>query len=270
MTHATTTGEASTAAAPAGGRVGPAGLRQAIAMEWTKMLTLRSTMWSLVTMAAITVGIAVLVAATNSLQPDDTILGGSLGNAAVGQIAAGIFGVLLVCGEYSNGTIRATLCACPRRLVVLTAKTLVVATAVFVVAFASAVAAYQVGTVMLSGHGYPPGTPIPALLGIALSYAAVAVLGVALGTALRHTAGAITAVTAILLLPTLIGPLLGGWQRWIAGASPIAALQKLAQTSDAAPETLGSLGAWPSVWVVCGYSLAALAASGWLLHRRDT
>jgi ABC-2 type transport system permease protein len=264
----TTTAGASTTPATTGGRVGRAGLRQAIAMEWTKLCTLRSTMWTLATIATVTVGIAVLVAATTSLQPDDTILGGSLGNAAVGQIAAAILGVLAVCGEYSSGTIRATLTACPRRLVVLTAKTLVVAAVVFVVAFASAVAAFQVGTVMLPGH--LPGTPMPALLGIALSYAAVAVLGVAVGTALRHTAGALSAVTAILLLPTLIGPLLGGWQRWIAGASPVAALQKLAQTSDAAPEALGRLGAWPSLWLVCGYSLAALAVSGWLLHRRDT
>jgi ABC-2 type transport system permease protein len=141
---------------------------------------------------------------------------------------------------------------------------------VFVVALGSAVTAYQVGTVMLSGQGHPPGTPMPALLGIALSYAAVTVLGVAVGFALRHTAGAVTAITAILLLPTLIGPLLGGWQPWIAGASPVTALQKLAQTSDAAPETIGSLGAWPSLWLVCGYSLATLAVSGWLLQHRDS
>jgi ABC-type transport system involved in multi-copper enzyme maturation permease subunit len=239
-------------------------------MEWTKMCTLRSTTWTLAAMATVTVGTAVLVAATTSLQPDDTILGGSLGNAAVGQIAAGIFGVLVVCGEYSSGTIRATLSACPRRLIVLTAKALVVATVVLVVAFASAMAAHQVGIAMLSGQGYPPGRPMPALLGVAFSYAAVAVLGVAVGTALRHTAGAITAITAIILLPILVGPLMGSWQRWIAGASPIAALQKLAQTSDAVPESLGSLDAWPSLWLVCGYSIAALAVSGWLLRRRDT
>jgi ABC-2 type transport system permease protein len=252
------------------GSAGHAGLRQAIASEWTKLYTLRSTMWTLATMAIATVGIAVLVAATTSLQPDDTILGGSLGNAAVGQIAAGAVGVLIICGEYGSGTISATLAACPRRLVVLAAKTLVVAAVVFLVAFVSAVAAYGVGTVMLSGRAYPPGTPMPALLGIALSYTAVAVLGIALGTALRHTGGAITALTAVLLLPTLLGPLLGNWQRWIADASPVAVLQKLAQTSDATPDTLGSLTAWPSLWLVCGYSLAVLAAAGWLLHRRDT
>ncbi len=247
-----------------------AGLRQALAAEWTKIRTVRSTVGTLATMAVATVGIAVLVAATASLQHDDTILGGSLGNAVPGQIAAVALGVLVVCGEYGSGTIRATFAACPRRLTVLAAKTLVVAALVFVVAFTAALCAYQAATVMLSGQGYLPGKPMPALFGIALNYAAVAVLGVALGTALRHSAAAITAVTGVLLLPTLIGPLLGGWQRWVAGASPVAALQKLAQTSDASPRTLGSMGAWPTLWLVCAYSVAALVASAWLLRTRDT
>jgi ABC-2 type transport system permease protein len=246
-----------------------AGLPQALAAEWIKIRTVRSTLWTLATMAAATVGIAVLVAATASLQPDDTILAGSLGNAAPGQIAAGILGALVVSGEYASGTIRVTFAACPRRLTVLAAKALVVAALVFVVAFAAALCAYQAVTVMLSGQGYPPGGPMPALLGVAVSYAAVAVLGVALGTALRHSAAAVTAVTAVMLLPTLLGPLLGSWQRWIAGGSPVAALQKLTQASPT-PEALGSLGAWPTLWLVCAYSLVALTASAWLLHNRDT
>ncbi|MGH3682360.1 MAG: ABC transporter permease subunit, partial [Natronosporangium sp.] len=105
-------------------------------------------------MAVATIGIAVLVAATGSLQPDDSIVAASLGNAVPGQIAAGVLGALVVCGEYSSGTIRATLAACPRRLTVLTAKTLVVAALVFVVALAATVVAYLAGAVLLSGQGH--------------------------------------------------------------------------------------------------------------------
>lgn len=108
------------------------------------------------------------------------------------------------------------------------------------------------------------------MLGIALNHAAVAVLGLALGTTLRHTAAGITAVTAVVLLPTLLGPLLGSGQRWVAGSSPMAATQKLAQTSDVTPEALGSLGGWSTLGLVCAYSAAALAASAWLLHAWDT
>lgn len=115
-----------------------AGLRQALAAEWTKFSSVRSTLWTAAAMMAATVGTAVLVAITNSLHPDDTILSGSLGNAVLGLIAAGALGVLVVCGEYSSGTIRATFAACPRRLTVLAAKALLVAALVAVMAFAAA------------------------------------------------------------------------------------------------------------------------------------
>jgi ABC-2 type transport system permease protein len=89
------------------------------------------------------------------------------------------------------------------------------------------------------------------------------------GTLLRHSAGAITTMTAAILAPSLFGPLLGDWQRWVAGASPLAGLEKLSQTSDAAPDVVGSLGAWSSLGLVCGYAAVALAAAAALLQSRD-
>jgi ABC-2 type transport system permease protein len=50
----------------------------------------------------------------------------------------------------------------------------------------------------------------------------------------------------------------------------VTALQKLAQSSDATPASMGSLAAWPTPALVCGYSLAALVIAGWQLWRRDT
>jgi ABC-2 type transport system permease protein len=248
---------------------GRAGLRQALASEWTKLRTVRSTVWTLAMIVVSTVALAGFVGITRSLQPDDTILGGSLTGAALGQIAAAALGVLVMSGEYSTGTIRATLTGCPRRVTVLAAKSFVVAAVAFVVALIAAGAAYRVATATLSGQGHATGQPMPALLGVALNLAAVAVLGLAMGTILRHAAGAITAMLAILLLPSLIGRLFGDWQPWVTGASPLAALQKLSQSSDATPDLAGSLGAWPSLWLVCAYSVAALAVAAWRLHARD-
>jgi ABC-2 type transport system permease protein len=243
-----------------------AGLRQAVLSEWTKLHTVRSVPWTLTTMVAATVGTAVLVAATGSLHPDDTVLGGSLGNAAVGQLAAVIAGVLVAGGEYGSGTIRATFTANPRRLTVLAAKTAVVVAVVYTLALVSAGAAYLTG-VLLLGDTHRSGTPAPALFGIAASFAAVGVLGVALGTALRHTAGAVTAGVAVLLLPTLLGPLLGDAGPWVSGASPVAALQKLAGSTDTA--ALGSMGGWTTLGVVYAYTAALLGLAAWLLRHRD-
>ncbi|WP_406351966.1 hypothetical protein OH738_36770 [Streptomyces hirsutus] len=58
----------------------------------------------------------------------------------------------------------------------------------------------------------------------------------------RHSAGAVTAVIGLLLLPSLLGPPFGGARAWIAGISPTAALEKLTQTSDATAGTPGGLG----------------------------
>jgi hypothetical protein len=71
----------------------------------------------------------------------------------------------------------------------------------------------------------------------------VSVLGLALGALLRHTAGAVLAVAAVALLPQLLAPLAGELRGWIAGAGPVTMLQKLAQSSDAAPAVAGGLGA---------------------------
>lgn len=59
----------------------------------------------------------------------------------LGQIVAGILGVLAVGSEYSSGTIQNTLLAVPSRLRVLAAKAVVVFTAVTATALVTIVAA---------------------------------------------------------------------------------------------------------------------------------
>ena len=271
MTGNTTTNARSIEPRPIPTSSGPAraGFREALVAEWTKALTVRSMAWTLVVMGVLILFFAVFVGATKSLQPDDTILGGSLTGAVGAQIVAAIFGVLAISGEYSTGTIRTTFTACPRRATVLAAKAVVVAGVTFVVSLFTCLLAYEIGTLMLSSQDYAPGEPMPALVGVALSFSAVGVLGVAVGTILRHPAGAITAVIGFILTPALFGPLFGDLQRWVAGAAPVAAVQKLAQSSDAAPDVAGSLGAWPSLLIVCTYCVAALMTGAWRLTGRD-
>lgn len=236
--------------------------------EWTKLRSLRSATWTLAAMAGGILGIAVFVGATRSLQPDDTVLGGSLTGAGFGLIVGASFGVLMMTREYAAGTIRTTFTACPRRLTVLAAKATLTAVAMFVVALGACLLAHQIGAVMLAGDGYAPGAPWPALLGVAACFSVTGLLGLAVGTLLRHSAGAITTMVAAILAPSLFGPL-GDWQRWVTGASPLAALEKLSQTSDAAPDVVGSLGAWPSLALACGYAAVALGGAAALLRTRD-
>jgi ABC-2 type transport system permease protein len=243
--------------------------RSVLAAEWIKVCTARSTVWTPVVTVVLVVGLSVFVGATESLQPDDTVLGGSLTGTVLGQLGAAVFGVLVMSGEYGTGMLRATLAAAPRRGTVLAAKAVVVATVTVAAGLIGGCAAYGIGVVMLSGQGYAPGRPMPALLGVGGAVAAAGLLGLAFGTILRHSAGAITTMIAIILVPSLIGPLFGDLQRWVGGASPMAALQKMTQTSDAAPDAVGSLGAWPSLSLVCAYTAVALLAAALLFRRRD-
>jgi ABC-2 type transport system permease protein len=248
---------------------GRAGFREALAFEWTKFRSARSTLWTLAAIGILPPAFAVFVAATGSLQPDDTILGGSLTGAVGVQIVAAVLGALVITVEHTSGMIRTTLAAQPRRLTVLAAKATMVATTLFGVTLVSCTLAFGIGLAMLDGDIYATGDPWPALPGIAGLLSVSGLLGLAVGTALRRSAGAIAAVIGVFLVPSLLGPLFGDFQRWVGGASPSSALEKLTQTSDATHETAGSLGGWPSFAVVAAYTAVALAGSAWLLRARD-
>ncbi|MFD3817173.1 ABC transporter permease subunit [Streptomyces rubiginosohelvolus] len=242
---------------------------QALAYEWIKFRSVRSTVWTTVATAVLPVLGAVFVATTGSLQSDDTVLGGSLTLSVVAQMLAAVVGALVMTGEYSSGTIRTTFAARPRRSSVLAAKAALVAGVMYVLALASCTLAYLVGDALLPEGRYAQGEPLPALFGIAASFAVAALLGLAVGTLVRHSAGAVTTVIGLLLLPSLFGPLFGDAERWIAGLSPTAALEKLTQTSDAAADTVGSLGPWPSLLLVAAYTTVLALGALVLLRRRD-
>ncbi|UCA49056.1 ABC transporter permease [Streptomyces sp. WA6-1-16] len=242
---------------------------QALAYEWIKFRSVRSTVWTTVATAVLPVLGAVFVATTGSLQSDDTVLGGSLTLSVVAQMLAAVVGALVVTGEYSSGTVRTTFAARPRRATVLAAKAALVAGVMYVLALASCTLAYLVGDALLPEGRYAQGDPLPALFGIAASFAVAAVLGLAVGTLVRHSAGAVTTVIGLLLLPSLFGPLFGDAERWIAGLSPTAALEKLTQTSDAAADAVGSLGPWPSLLLVAAYTTVLMLGALVLLRRRD-
>ena len=247
-----------------------AGYKEASHSELTKYLTVRSTVVLTIVLAAVLPAFAIIVAATESLQPDDTILGASvLGGSAIAQVIAASLGTLLVTSEYRTRMVLLTLTACPRRLVVLASKATIAAGATFLVILPSSLTAYWIGLVMLATDTYAAGNPFPALIGVALAIASIAALGVGIGTIVRHAAGAVATVVGIVLLPGLLAPLFGGAQRWIGGASLTGVLQKLTQSSDATPEAVGSLGAWASLLIVAAYTVAVILGAVWVLRHRD-
>ena len=248
-----------------------AGFGDAVRFEGTKFVTLPSHVILTGVLALMLPTLSVVVAATGSLQDDDTILGASvLGGAVIAQILATSLGAVFVTGEISSGMMRTSLVACPSRLWVLAAKSFIAAATVAVIVVPSALAAFGIGLAMLSHDGYATGQAFPAVLGIALAIALMAVLGVAIGALVRNSAGAVLVGVAVVLLPGIVAPMLGDYQRWLGGASLDGVMRKLTQSSDATHRAVGSLGAWPSLAIAAAYTTIAVGLAVWDLRRRDS
>jgi ABC-type transport system involved in multi-copper enzyme maturation permease subunit len=249
-----------------------------IRSEWTKLWTVRSTVWSLFTAVLLTIGFPILASAVisshwGSRSPHDQLTFNPLDPALVGsqiaQLAIGVLGTLVITAEYSTGMIRATLTAVPKRLPVLWAKAIVFATVTFALMLPSVLIAFFASQSILSKHHasyswHHPGVA-RAVIGAALYLTVIAVLTLGLGTIIRNTAGGIAAFAAVFfVLPPLMDVLPSSWNNAISPYLPSNAGRSIIQlTND------GNLRPLPGFALFCGYALLALAVGAVVLKRRD-
>ncbi|GHI87350.1 ABC transporter permease subunit [Streptomyces xanthophaeus] len=191
-------------------------LGHALASEWTKMTSVRSTMWTLGSLVVTVVGIGLLVisqtdeAAFREIAYPSPALFGLL----VGQLSVIVLGVLTITSEHATGLVRTTFTAAPERHRVLTAKYLVFSMTAFAAVAASV---GLVGAAAAIAHGGPgSGTHdvsewLGALAG-SLYVTLLGVLSLAVGALLRHSAGAIASMLGLVMLPPVIGSMLSVWQ----------------------------------------------------------
>jgi hypothetical protein len=199
---------------PPPGHYGPI---QLIASEWTKLRTVRSTIWTLVVTVAAVIGTGALATAVTAahwrsggiadhIGFDPTAR--SLAGLFLGQISIGVLGVLTMSAEYSTGTIRSTLAAAPNRPLVLACKALVFGAVALVTSEVITFAAFLLGQDLLKGTTPyaslgQPGV-LRAVAGAGLVLTVVGLFALALATIIRHTAGAIAAYVGVMLVLPLI------------------------------------------------------------------
>ncbi|MEU7448643.1 ABC transporter permease [Streptomyces diastaticus] len=186
--------------------VRPAHLGHALASEWTKIRSVRSTLWTLGVFVALVVGIGLLVAwkSAGSDFSDVPYTVPALIGLLLGQVCLTTLGVLVVTSEYGTGMIRTTFTAAPQRHRVLAAKFLVFFALAYVVSVVSITVvglATAAMNVVPEGSGQDWGTT--ALTG-ALYVSLLGVLGLAVGSMLRHSAGAITVMLGLVLVPAIM------------------------------------------------------------------
>lgn len=247
--------------------------------EWTKLITLRSTYWTLLAAAVAMTGFGGLVtaayarhltpAARAALDPAAYSESGFF----LAQLAIGVLGVLVMTGEYATGSIRSTLAAAPQRVTVLAAKAGVFGVVAFAVGLAISLAAFFLGKAIFTAKGIPVSLDVPgtlrSVLGTGLYLAVFGLLSLGLGALIRRTAGAIAILVALLVfLPASVGALPAAWQNDVNPYLPSVAGQMIiGHTKFTPPGHL--LAPWTGLTVFCGYTAAILLAAAIALHRRD-
>lgn len=257
-----------------------------LAAEWRKLWSLRSAPWSLLVVALATVGfnagtawdevrywsqrdadqesrffrfrIALDIAFTSN-----AMLIFILGVSAIGAVA--------ITAEYGSGMIRATFAAVPARRSVMVAKASVVAAVM--TAFGAIVALVSFGLTQpilaTKDAGLSLGSPgaIRVVVASALIAPVCALVGMALGTLIRHGATSIVTAVVVLLILPLVFSAGRHWSAVIDHALPVVAWERLTEI----PYRPGD---FPSTvtgaWIVYGvWALLAAALAVVTVHHRD-
>ena len=132
-----------------------------LSAEWTKIRSVRSTLWSLLAFMVVAIGFSALIIIVISNtwnspgnhpnhvrlleDPTAVLFGAGFG---LGQLAICVLGVIVMSSEYSTGAIRASLLAVPRRLPMLAAKAIVFALLDLVVSAITVFAVFFITTAM--------------------------------------------------------------------------------------------------------------------------
>jgi ABC-2 type transport system permease protein len=247
--------------------------------EWTKARTVPSTVWTLLVAAVLGIGLGALISAlagnhydkgslSSRLTWDPTSISGS--GLAIAQLAIGILGVMLITSEYSTRAISSSLAAVPRRGRLLGAKALVILAMTFVVVEVIAFVAFFVGQALISGHAPTANLGesgvLRALIGSGLYGALLGLLGLALGTILRHAAGAIAVLVALLfVLPGIAAALPASIEHAVQEYWPT---QAGAQVTTVV-RTAHTLSPWAGFGVFALFVAIISAVGLYTLDRRD-
>ncbi|GGY88049.1 ABC transporter permease subunit [Streptomyces poonensis] len=243
-------------------------LGHALASEWTKIRSVRSTMWTLGIFLLLVIGIGFLVAAQTSDSDfaDVPYTVPAFFGLILGQICLITLGVLVIASEYGTGMIRTTFTASPQRHRVLAAKLMVFFAVAFVV---SAFAIGLVGLFTASLHSEPSSTPWAGTVVMGALYVSLlGVLALAVGSMLRHSAGAITAMLGLVLVPAILPAFL------MLSESMRTVGEKMMEYN--APNSLAAIfgmdtenGGAAQLGLLAGLTAAAIAGAFVLLDRRD-
>ena len=278
MSHVIHTQRAHPASIP----VADAALRNSLHAEWTKLRTVPGTIWLLLAVVALTQALGVMADAVArcpsagcQLDPAKTSLTGVYLSQAIVVILAAV----TISGEYSNGMIRVTLTAMPRRATVLAAKAAVVTGTVLAAGTIAVLGSMLAGRLILPGHGFTPahgypqlsladGPMLRAAAGTVVYLALIALLSLGVAAAVRDIAASIGTVLGLLYILPILTTVVGSpsWHRHFEQLAPMTAGLDIQATTGLRGLPLGP---WAGLGVLAAWCAGALLLGGLLLRLRD-
>lgn len=246
--------------------------------EWTKIRSVRSTVWTLALAFIVTVGLSAVICAVfkanwgsmsagdkATFDPTNT----SFFGMSLGQLALIVFGVLVISSEYSTGMIRTSLAAVPQRASFYAAKVTVAGLLALVVGMITSFLAFFLGQSLLGSHKAAIGDTgvLRAVVGAGLYMTLMVLFCVGAAAMLRSP---MLGLGILMPFFFLVSPILSAVPKvkTVARYFPDQAGQKImqvVQTSD----NHTSYGPWGGLLIMAIWVVAALLGGYVVLRRRD-
>nr|WP_246234906.1 ABC transporter permease subunit [Streptomyces boluensis] len=215
--------------------------------------------------------IAVVAAAADMDLAGQSAIGlGSFG-ILLGMLCVVTLGVLTIGSEYSTGMIRTTTTACPSRSRILAAKAIVFFGLVFVTTTLAAALVAGIQTGIVEGASATGAEWLRGTVGVGLFVATLGLLSLAVGALVRHSAGAITIMIGLVLLPLVLAMFmfsesLKDVQLFLFQYSIPS--QMIALYGDSVAGGTGPQG-WEPLWIMIGITAVTLGGAFFSTESRD-
>lgn len=235
--------------------------------ERIKLLSTRSPWWCALIALVGGVGLSALDAQFGAA--DGVSVAGSQAGYSLALAVVMVLAALMITTEYRFGTIRSTFQAVPSRTNALLAKTVVAGVLCGVIGLLVAFGSWGVAWLFAPVADLALDSPADwrAVAGAGLVYAVAAVIAVAVGTLVRHTAGAVSLLLVyVLALESMVGliPSVGAdISKWL----PFKLAGRFLY-ADSNPSTW-SIGPWPALLLFTVWAAVLLAVGIASAERRD-
>lgn len=200
----------------------------------------------------------------------DLAVGAPTSGVIFAQLILGALGVLLMSSEFTTGMARSTFAAVPRRTPAFVAKLIVVTVTAFVLTLVAVYIAGLVALPILTSYDLPldlaSSQSVKLMLVNSLYVAAVAAIGMSLGTLIRNSAGGIMSLVGLFFVAPIAFALIPGdffveARKYLPGNTldPLTAAEHV-------PDTLE---VWQAALVLGAWVVVPVLLAGILLKRRD-